>query len=183
MTARRGLRRGLVRGVFVLAALLVIAQLLPFGRVENPPVTAEPAWDGPRTRELAVRACFDCHSNESQRQWYLLAPVSWLVARDVAEAREHLNFSEWDREQRKAEDAAEEVEEGDMPLRSYLLVHPDARLSDAERAELVRGLEATLGRGGGGGRGDGGGSEESRGRGRGRGRSGSGSGVASSPPP
>lgn len=181
MAARRGLRRSLLRGVFVLAALLVVAQLLPFGRVENPPVTAEPAWDRPRTRELVVRACFDCHSNQSQRQWYHLAPVSWLVARDVAEAREHLNFSDWDREQRKADDAAEEVEERDMPLRTYLLVHPDARLSDAERAELVRGLEATLGRGGGGGSGEGGGSEGSRGRGRGRGRGGS--GVASSPPP
>lgn len=170
-----------MRGVFVLAALLIVAQLLPFGRVENPPVTAEPEWDGPRTRELAVRACFDCHSNQTQRQWYHVAPVSWLVARDVAEAREHLNFSEWDREQRDADEAAEEVAEGEMPLRSYLLVHPAARLSDAERAELVRGLEATVGGAGGGESADGGGSEESRGRGRGRGSGGS--GVASSPPP
>jgi hypothetical protein len=152
----------------VLAAFLVVAQFLPFGRVENPPVRQEPAWDSPRTRELAVRACFDCHSNQSERQWYHVAPASWWVASHVREAREHLNFSEFDRAQRDADEAAEEVEEREMPLRSYLLVHPAARLTDAERAELVAGLEATLGREGDEEEGGG------RGRGNGRGRSGPG---------
>jgi hypothetical protein len=156
-------RRCWVGGLLGLVILLVFLQFLPFGRVVNPPVTAEPPWDGPRTRELAVRACFDCHSNESQRQWYHLAPVSWLVAHDVAEAREHLNFSEWDREQDDAHEAAEEVAEGEMPLRLYLLVHPEARLTAAERAELVRGLEATLGS-------EEEGDDEEGGQGRGRGR-------------
>ena len=138
-------RKRLLRILLAAAALLVLLQLLPFGRVDNPPVTAEPAWDSPRTRELAARACFDCHSNQSQRQWYHLAPVSWLVAHDVSEAREHLNFSEWDREQDDADDAPDEVRDGDMPLRRYLLIHPAARLTEAERAELARGLEATVG--------------------------------------
>lgn len=165
-------RRGLFAGLFLLAVLLVGAQVLPYGHVANPPVTAEADWDSPRTRELVARACFDCHSNESERQWYHLAPISWLVARDVAEAREHLNFSEWDREQDDADEAAEEVEEGDMPLNRYLLVHPEARLSDVERAELVRGLEATLRRGE-PGKGDGErASDDDHGRGRGRGRGG-----------
>ena len=162
-------RRLLLRAALVLAALLVLAQLVPYGRVENPPVRAEPAWDSPRTRELAVRACFDCHSNQSKRQWYHVAPASWLVAYDVAEAREHLNFSEFDREQDDAHEAAEMVEEREMPLKKYLFVHPEARLTGAERAELVRGLAATLGTEEGeeeeGAAGDGGG----RGRGRGRG--------------
>src|SRR5688572_32534242 len=61
-------RRLLLRAGLAVAALLVLAQFLPFGRVENPPVRAEPAWDSPRTRELAVRACFDCHSNQSDRK-------------------------------------------------------------------------------------------------------------------
>lgn len=162
-------RTWLVRGLLVAAALLVLAQFLPFGHVENPPVTAEPDWDSPRTRELVARACFDCHSNRSQRQWYHLAPVSWLVAHDVAEAREHLNFSEWDREQRDADEAAEEVEEGEMPLPIYLLVHAEARLTDSERSELVRGLEATLGRGD---EDEDSAPDGEAGRGRGRGRSG-----------
>ena len=157
-------RRWLLRGLLALAAFLVVAQFLPFGRVDNPPVRQEPAWDSPRTRELAVRACFDCHSNESKRQWYHRAPASWWVAHHVDEAREHLNFSEFDREQRDADEAAEEVEEREMPLRSYLFLHAGARLTDAERAELVRGLEATLGRR----------AEEAEDGGRGRGRGGRG---------
>lgn len=163
-------RRWLFSGLFLVVALFTGAQLLPYGHVANPPVTAEPDWDSPRTRELVARACFDCHSHESKRRWYHLAPVSWLVAYDVAEAREHLNFSEWDREQDDAHEAAEEVAEGEMPLKRYLLVHAEARLSDAERAELVRGLEATL-RHGEPGEADGERvSDDPHGRGRGRGR-------------
>ena len=115
------------RTLLLLAALLVVAQFLPCGHVDHPPVTAEPQWDSPRTRELVARSCFDCHSNQSQRRWYHVAPASWLVAHDVKEAREHLNFSEWDREQRHADEAAEEVEEREMPLKKYLAVHPEAR--------------------------------------------------------
>jgi hypothetical protein len=167
-------RRAMLRTLLVLAGLLAAAQLLPYGRVENPPVRAEPAWDSPRTRELAVRACFDCHSNQSRRQWYHLAPASWWVADHVREAREHLNFSEWDRPQDDAEEAPDEVAEGEMPLRSYLLVHRAARLTAAERAELVSGLEATLaaadpGEDAAGGK-DGEGEEGDGRRGRGRGR-------------
>lgn len=139
-------RRWLVLTLVTVAALFLVAQVLPIGPgADNPPVTGEPEWDSPRTRELVARACFDCHSNETEWPWYQrIAPASWLVEHDVAEAREHLNFSEWDRPQDHADDAAEEVEDGDMPLRRYLIVHPEARLSAAEREELARGLRATV---------------------------------------
>jgi hypothetical protein len=65
--------------------LLAVAQAIPYGRGHsNPPVTKEPAWDSSRTRELAKRACFDCHSNETTWPWYSnVAPESWLIQRDV----------------------------------------------------------------------------------------------------
>ncbi len=68
-----------------LLSVLVLIQVVPYGRDHaNPPVRAEPAWNSARTRELAVRACFDCHSNETIWPWYSnLAPASWLVQRDV----------------------------------------------------------------------------------------------------
>jgi len=137
------LRRGGAGVVLVLLA----AQAVPYGRSHaNPPAVAEPAWDAPHTRELAVRACFDCHSNETAWPWYAsVAPVSWLVQHDVDEGRAAVNFSEWGRPQEEAADCAEEVQEGEMPPRSYLLTHPDARLTDAERADLVRGLANTCG--------------------------------------
>jgi len=74
-----------------------------------------------------------------------MAPVSWLVARDVQEGRAVLNFSEWQRPQEEAGEAAETVTEGEMPLRLYALMHARARLSDVERAAPARGLAATLG--------------------------------------
>lgn len=145
---RRGFTR---REIGILAATLVglflVAQLLPVGAPRtNPTVTAEPPWVSPRTRELFFRVCGDCHSNETRWPWYSrVAPASWLVAHDVAEGREHLNVSEWDRPQKDADEAAEELREGEMPLPIYLPLHPEARLNESTKAELVAGLVATFG--------------------------------------
>ncbi|MGF1667691.1 MAG: heme-binding domain-containing protein [Acidimicrobiia bacterium] len=128
--------------------MLALIQLVPFGRDHtNPVVTAEPRWDSPVTRELAERACFDCHSNETEWPWYAgVAPVSWLVYRDVTEGRDSLNFSEWDRPQEEADEAAETVLEGEMPPRYFLPAHPEAVLSDEEITALAEGLARTIGR-------------------------------------
>jgi mono/diheme cytochrome c family protein len=121
-------------------------QVVPYGRdYTNPAVAAEPAWDSRETREIAERACFDCHSNQTTWPGYArIAPGSWLIARDVTEGREHLNFSEWQRVQDHADDAAEVVREEEMPPLQYRLLHPEARLTDEERERLARGLEATV---------------------------------------
>lgn len=137
----------LSRGLTGIAVVLVAVQAVPYGHDHtNPSKKVEPAWDSPGTRELAARACFDCHSNETRWPWYAsVAPLSWLVQRHVDHGREELNFSEWDRPQRHAHEAAEMVREGEMPLSSYLLVHGEAELTEDEKQALLRGLEATLG--------------------------------------
>jgi mono/diheme cytochrome c family protein len=123
-------------------------QAVPYGRQHaNPPARREPGWDSAETRALAVRACFDCHSNETTWPWYTsVAPISWLAQWDVDEGRRVLNFSEWDRPQREAPESAKTVRQGEMPPWFYVLPRPHARLSVAERDALVRGLEATFGR-------------------------------------
>ncbi|GAB4471959.1 MAG: hypothetical protein Kow00124_09440 [Anaerolineae bacterium] len=122
-------------------------QLVPVSRT-NPPVTSEPNWDSPETRALAQRACFDCHSNETQWPWYAyVAPVSWLVSHDTIEGRQRLNFSEWDSmrgEARETHEIIEVILEGEMPPSNYVRMHPEANLTDAERSQLVEGLRATL---------------------------------------
>lgn len=130
-----------------IVGLIVIIQFIPVaGAKSNPPVVAEPAWDSPQTRELAVRACYDCHSNETVWPWYSnVAPVSWRVISHTNEGRESLNFSEWNVPQEDAHEAAESVRDGSMPLRVYLLTHAEARLSDQEKALLAQGLDNTLG--------------------------------------
>jgi hypothetical protein len=123
----------IVVGTFALAVLI---QLVPYGREHtNPPVTAEPPWPSPEVRALAVRACFDCHSNETRWPWYShVAPVSWLVQSDTIEGRSEVNFSEWDRPQKEAGESAEVVLNGEMPPIIYLPTHPQARLSTTEKA-------------------------------------------------
>ncbi|MBA3533712.1 MAG: heme-binding domain-containing protein [Ardenticatenales bacterium] len=127
--------------------LFLLIQLVPYGRDHtNPPVHMEPAWDSPQTRELAVRACYDCHSNETKWLWFHnIAPISWGVQFDVMAVRERLNFSEWDESQSKADESAEVVAQGEMPPFRYVLAHPEANLSDAEREALIQGLLATFG--------------------------------------
>lgn len=140
-------RRWTRRSLGFLVVAFIALQVIPYGHARsNPPVLAGPTWDSPATRSLAKQACFDCHSNETEWPLYSrVAPVSWLIQRDVVEGREHLNFSEWQRPQREAAEAAEKVLEGEMPLGIYRLMHAHARLSDADRQRLARGLEQTLG--------------------------------------
>lgn len=123
----------------VLGVLLVLMQLVPFGRAHpNPPVESEPDWPSPEDRALVVRACFDCHSNETQWPWYsYVAPISWLVANDVEEGRYALNFSKWEQSKDMLGAIADVVDSGSMPPWYYELMHPAANLSESDRARLV----------------------------------------------
>jgi mono/diheme cytochrome c family protein len=130
----------MTRVVLVAAGLLLVMQLVPLDR-SNPAVTAE--VDAPEAaRAVLRRACYDCHSHETRWPWYAyVAPVSFLVAHDVGEAREHLNFSTWDRytpekARKKIDEILEEIEEGEMPLFYYVWMHSAARLSSADREAI-----------------------------------------------
>ena len=130
-----------------LVGLLLVSQAVPYGRGHsNPRVTKEPAWDSPATRALAAHACFDCHSNLTTWPWYSnLAPESWLIQRGVDEGRSTLNFSEWDRPQEgDIGDITEAIQGGSMPPWYYRLLHPKSRLSQAEKAQLIAGLQKTF---------------------------------------
>jgi hypothetical protein len=142
------LKKILIAVPLAFVALLLAIQLVPYGRAHtNPPLQAEPAWDSPQTAELARRACYDCHSNETVWPWYSnIAPVSWLVQHDVDEGRRRLNFSEWNRPQREARSAGREVQRGSMPPSNYFLTHPSAKLSPQEAQALIEGLNTSLAR-------------------------------------
>ena len=131
----------------VALVLFVLIQLVPFGRNHvNPPVVSEPIWDSPATRELAQRACFDCHSNETIWPWYSnVAPVSWLVYFDVVEGRQRMNFSEWNNGGSQGiGEISEILQEGEMPPAQYLLMHPNAILSATEKQALIDGLRRSI---------------------------------------
>lgn len=131
-----------VRVVLLVVVIVVVGiQFVPVDR-SNPPVQAVVAAP-PEVYEVLERACFNCHSNQTEWPWYShVAPVSWFVVGHVHEAREHVNFTEWNTlspgdQADKIRECWEEVEEGGMPLASYRLMHPEARLSDADKG-LIR---------------------------------------------
>ena len=140
------MRKWIVRVVLIGVGLLLLAQLVPYGRNHtNPPVSAEPKWDSPQTRALAQTACFDCHSNLTKWRWYSnIAPASWLIQRDVDSGRSSLNFSEWNKPQDGAGDAIETISSGSMPPWFYVILHPSAGLSNADKQALMTGLAATF---------------------------------------
>ena len=127
--------------------LFVVIQLVPLGRNHtNPPVVSEPNWDSPATRELAKIACFDCHSNETVWPWYSnVAPVSWLVYYDVVGGRNRMNFSEWSSNfHPNFDELVGIIQEGEMPPAQYLLMHPNANLSAADKQALIDGLRRSV---------------------------------------
>jgi hypothetical protein len=126
--------------VVSLVVVLLALQLVPVDR-ENPPVSG--VIDAPaEVVAILERACYDCHSNETTWPWYsYVAPMSFLVAEDVEEGREHMNLSEWDKlpadkRAHAIEEIWEEVEEDEMPLWFYTPLHPEAKLTDTDRETL-----------------------------------------------
>ncbi len=87
-------------------------------------------------------SCYDCHSNNTNYPWYdKIAPVSFVVKHHIDEAKEELNFSEWNsfsdkRKQHKLDEIIEETEEGEMPIKAYTIMHGDAKLSLNQREQL-----------------------------------------------
>ncbi len=140
-------------GIFfiVLVLAFVVLQFIP----NKMPANAEPGKDDLVTSGISPTAvssilknsCYDCHSSQTIFPWYSkIAPVSWLLAKDIREGREELNFSEWGsfskRHQiRNLRKIKEEVTSGDMPLKNYLLIHRHAKLSQEQKTALVRWTE------------------------------------------
>lgn len=125
-----------------LAVLFVVAQAIVPAKT-NPPTDQTKTLKAVRPDlaeavSVLERSCRDCHSNETTWPWYSsVAPVSWLVARDVNEGRKELNISEFGtyepkKQQHKLEEACTQVKEGEMPMWIYVIQHPDAKLQPGD---------------------------------------------------
>ncbi len=93
----------------------------------------------PEVASILERSCKDCHSSETRWPWYSqISPVSWFLKNHVEEGRRELNLSEWGtyaarKRERKLHEICQQVESGEMPIKSYLPLHPSAKLSDEDR--------------------------------------------------
>ena len=94
-------------------------------------------------KNLIKTSCSDCHSNNTNYPWYdEIAPISWYLAYHVNDGKEHLNFSEWtdynkNQKEHILKDLKEQLEDRNMPLKSYLFVHKNAKLTDRQYKLLL----------------------------------------------
>lgn len=144
---RRALTTWLATVAGAVVALVGVASLVPgpYASVATQPAGAvfmEAAQLDPVQAETLQRACANCHSNDTTWPWYgRIAPMSWLLRKDVSDGRRFLNFSRWPEYGTAGQGqllalAAEDVVSGTMPPRRYLWLHPEARLTDGERSRL-----------------------------------------------
>ena len=134
--------------ILVIAGLFLLAQFVPVERT-NPPAKGDVSA-APEIEATLRRACYDCHSNETRWRWYTrVAPISWLAAHDVQLGRRQIDFSEWGdyypaTRIRKLRWMDRALRQEAMPPWSYRIVHPEARLTEADRAALEQWIAAEI---------------------------------------
>jgi hypothetical protein len=143
-------RQALTRTSVVLGAVLTTMQFVPAtmkpasGAADTRPVHLTEAID-PQVGRILDRSCGDCHSNDTHWPWYSrVAPVSWILSNHVKKGRERLDFSKWANKRHSTNELTEvcdAVSDGSMPLRSYTLFHPGAKLSDQDVEVICRWTE------------------------------------------
>lgn len=134
----------------LLFALLVFFIILQFFRIDktNPPVDRNMDFlsikKTPENISTLIKStCYDCHSNETVYPWYSnIQPFGWFLKKHIDEGRRELNFSTFAtyeplRQAKKLNRATHEIEEGEMPLESYILIHKEAKLSPEQKQELI----------------------------------------------
>ena len=135
--------------------IIAIVLLVAFVGIQFIPTTRNQSDTVPSTDFMLVNnvpetiqkklqvSCYDCHSNNTQYPWYnKIQPVAWFLEDHIKEGKAELNFNEWDslssrRKASKLRSIIKQIENGEMPLDSYTLIHKDAKFSEAEAEELI----------------------------------------------
>ena len=134
------IKKKMFRVISFLLLGVIIAQFLQ-PRFENPKVTGDITAPA-EVKAILKRACFDCHSNETKLRWFdRISPVSWIVAKDIKDGRNVINFSEWNnlallQQKDKFWEIVNHAISRVMPLNSYTRMHPTAKLSESDLTVL-----------------------------------------------
>ena len=144
------MKKKIILGVILL--IIIVPQLIS---VDKPEIDDNKSHDLISNNEipenisnLIKTSCYDCHSMQTIYPWYSnIAPVSWLVIRDVKLGREELNFSNWENyskmdKAKLLEEIAEEIEEGEMAMPVYLITHPNAKLNSKDKKAIKNWAES-----------------------------------------
>ncbi len=135
-----------ITAIILLVALIVIQFIRP-AKNNNPAITANDITNtfqiNDTIKNILSRACYDCHSNNTTYPWYSnMQPVAWWLNDHIEEGKHHLNFSEFGsypllRQSKKLKETANEIDEGEMPLSSYTLIHRNAVLTHDEKEMMM----------------------------------------------
>lgn len=135
--------------------LAIVIGVLQFFQIdkENPPVEQSKDFIAMTNPSIEVAnilktSCYDCHSHETKYPWYTsVSPLSWWIKHHINDGRKHLNFSTWadydaKKQDHKLDEGIEEVEEGEMPLNSYLWAHSESKLTPEQKETLLEFFES-----------------------------------------
>lgn len=130
----------------ILAVLVIIQFIRPSKNVSEQLITdndiSKTYAMTDEVHQILIKKCYDCHSNSTVYPWYNnIQPVGWWLAAHVDEGKEELNFSEFKtypekKATHKMEELSEAVNEGWMPLDSYLWIHGDAKITEADKTAI-----------------------------------------------
>jgi hypothetical protein len=136
--------------VFGIVGLLLVSQFIR-PHLSNPVVDDKIALHSDeKVMGILKNSCYDCHSNETKYPFTSqIAPTSWLIAEHVNEGREALNFSTWGSipdpiKIKRLERAKQLINNGLMPLRSYTVIHKNAKLDERQKEQLERFFDEQL---------------------------------------
>ncbi len=135
----------------ILGLILIFAALQVVNPIDTDPKEIDPANSilssdevPDEVKTIIKKACFDCHSNETDWPWYSkIAPISWWINDHIEHGSHHLSFSKWkiyskEEKDKKMHEIVEEIEEGEMPLYSYTILHNEAVLTEQEKERLIQ---------------------------------------------
>lgn len=132
----------------ILLVVFVGIQFIPTKRNQSNSVPASDfmvVYSVPQHIESKIKvSCYDCHSNNTQYPWYnKVQPVAWFMQNHIKEGKKELNFNEWAdysdrRKKSKLKSIISQIEDNEMPLDSYTLIHKDAIFSDIEKQEIIK---------------------------------------------
>jgi len=140
----------LIYTLITLVVVLFIINSFPVN-MSNLPITSDIKAPND-VKKILRESCYDCHSNETIWYWYTdYAPISWLITHDVNEGREYLNFSTWDKysvseKKELLTDSIETIQEGEMPMKIYEIMHPDSKINKEELNTLITWINKEYGK-------------------------------------
>lgn len=134
--------------LILIVVILVGIQFITIDKT-NPPIDEKKDFinliNPPNNLGTTIKnACYDCHSYNTKYPWYAdVAPISWLIKEHVNNGRNHLNFSIWpDYKERKKgtkiEECIDMIKSGEMPMKGYIIFHPEAEITQERKMELLK---------------------------------------------